>query len=160
MARVHVCAEALCREVIPINKKYCETHQRLHPMYANVSKVEKNELNKTYNLYERDEEANQFYHSVKWTRVRKYVVSRDMYSSGVSGKVLDDKDAIVDHIHPRRLVDNPLDTNNLWILSRKEHNIKTKLEESIAQKLNGDNILKHMAKETWIKYISERLKSG
>lgn len=160
MARVHVCAEALCREVIPINDKYCNIHQQLHQPYSNVSKVEKNELNKTYNLYERDEEANQFYHSVKWTRVRKYVVSRDMYSSGVTSKVLDDKDAIVDHIHPRRLVENPLDTNNLWILSRKEHNIKTKLEESIAQKLNGDNILKHMTKETWIKYISERLKSG
>lgn len=157
MARVHVCQEPLCRKVIPINEKYCDKHQRLHPMYQGISVKEKKQLNKTYNLYERDEEANKFYHSSQWTKVRNYVVSRDMYQSGVTGKVLNDKEAIVDHVHPRRLVENSLDTSNLWILSRTEHNIKTKIEESLAKKPNGDNILKHMTKETWIKYILERL---
>lgn len=155
--RVHTCQEPLCRKVIPIEDKYCDRHQKLHPMYSNVSKTEHKQLYKEYNKYQRDQVADAFYHSTQWTKVRNYVVSRDMYSSGVTGKVLDDKDAIVDHVHPRRLVDNPLDTENLWILSRTEHNIKTRLEESIQEKPNGDNILRHMSKETWKRYISERL---
>lgn len=155
--RVHTCQEPLCREVIPIKDKYCKEHKALHPMYSGVSDKEHKQLYKEYNKYQRDQVADAFYHSTQWTKVRNYVVSRDMATSGVSDKVLNDSDMIVDHIHPRRLVKDPLDTTNLWILSRTEHNIKTRLEESIEQKPNGSNILKHMSRETWIRYITERL---
>ncbi|MGI1726780.1 hypothetical protein [Pediococcus acidilactici] len=42
--------------------------------------------------------------------------------------------------------------SNLWLLSRKEHNIKTKLEQSMKP-----NQLRHVSKDWWIKVIKEKL---
>lgn len=130
--KVHICGEHLCREVIPVNKRYCAKHEALHqfnkPTYSN--KYEKHKADADYNANKRDREANEFYHLKQWQQVRSYVVSRDMYTSGVTGRVISDHELIVDHLIPRRLCDDPLNVNNLWCLSRTEHNWKTKIEQS------------------------------
>ena len=71
--------------------------------------------------------------------------------SAISNKVINDKDLIVDHIIPMRLCDDPLNTDNLWCLSRSEHNVKTKLEQSM-----DDNQLKHIKHEWWNKVLKEK----
>lgn len=77
-------------------------------------------------------------------------------TSGASGKVLSDHDVIVDHVIRRDLVDDPLDVNNLWLLSRSEHAIKTRIEQDVLAKPNGESIIKHMTRDRWIAYIKER----
>ncbi len=158
MAKVHQCGELRCHRVIPFNQRYCDIHAPLHKHYAKVSHKDKLQAYKIYNRTQRDEVANSFYHDSRWTRVRNYVANRDMYTSALTGNAIPDEQLIVDHIIPRRLCDNPLDVSNLWCLSRKEHLIKTKLEEQIAQTNNGDNKLKHMTRPIWIKYLKERIK--
>lgn len=152
--KVHICGEHLCREVIPVDKRYCAKHEALHqfnkPAYSN--KYEKHKANANYNANKRDQEANAFYHSKRWRQVRSYVVSRDMYTSGVSGRVINDHELIVDHLIPRRLCQDPLAVDNLWCLSRSEHNWKTKLESSMK-----DNQLKHVSKTWWIKVLREKI---
>lgn len=150
--KVHVCLEPRCQRVIPFNKQYCEEHAKLHVNHANKKYYQ------DYNANKRDQVANAFYHSKQWQSVRNYVVNRDCYASAVSGQTLNDKNLIVDHIVPRKYCINPLDTNNLWCLSRREHVIKTKLEEAIASSPNGVNKLKHISRRWWIAQIQKRLK--
>lgn len=114
---------------------------------------------KRYNKCKRDPVANAFYQSKQWKKVRDSVVVRDYYSSGVTGRVIPNKELIVDHIVPRRLCEDPFDESNLWCLSRGEHTIKTKLEESIASQPNGDNKLKHLSKIWWKKVLNEKIKN-
>ena len=137
--------------MIPIKQRYCAKHAPLHEYVDTRSKQTKRIDNRQYNLYCRDQEANEFYHSKQWTKVRQYVCNRDMYMSAISNKVINDKDLIVDHIIPMRLCDDPLNTNNLWCLSRAEHNVKTKLEQSM-----DDNQLKHIKNEWWNKVLKEK----
>lgn len=160
MPRVHICNEHGCRKVVPLKQRYCEEHAKLHQPFQDVTKEERHRYYKSYNANNRDHQANEFYHSKQWTTVRNYVVNRDMYSSAVTGRVLGDHDLIVDHIIRRDICDDPLDTSNLWCLSRSEHAIKTKIEHDMLAKPNGKNIIKHMARDRWIKYIRERTKSS
>ena len=141
--KLHHCNQPGCHELIPFNERYC----RLHKEDRAVS-------NKFYNEFRRDKQANKFYHSPRWTKVRNYVVARDMYLSAVSDVVIKDKDIIVDHIIPRRLLseEQQYNADNLWLLSRREHNIKTKLEQSM-----NDRQLKHLSRSWWIKVIKEKL---
>lgn len=165
MSKVHFCDEVGCHQIIPFNQRYCDQHAKLHqwhkPMHPQQSPQSKAEriqrLNtyKHYNQYHRDKEANAFYHSAEWTSVRNYVVNRDMYCDAIDGKVIADHDLIVDHIVRRDMCDDPLDTSNLWCLSRRHHWIKTKLEEEMMAKPNGKNIIRHCSKKNWIKYIKE-----
>lgn len=160
VAKVHQCGEIRCHRIIPFDKRYCDEHAKLHvhDAYRHVSRKQQLQAYKIYNREHRDQEANAFYHSAQWQRVRDYVVNRDMYASGVSGITLTDHDLIVDHIVPRRLCKDPLDTSNLWCLSRREHLTKTKLEKSIAAKNNGDNVLKHLDRSKWAVYIDNELR--
>ncbi|WP_427883838.1 HNH endonuclease [Lacticaseibacillus paracasei] len=105
---------------------------------------------------ERDPEAVAFYHSKQWRAVRDYVYARDMATDQVTGEVLGDR-KIVDHIVPRRLctAKQALDSNNLWVLSYKTHYRKTKLEQLISQKPNGDTKLRHLDKRWWMKILRE-----
>lgn len=160
--KVHICGERGCRAVIPMNERYCKTHKPQHQYNYkrnNFTQEQKKRANKHYNLYERDQEANSFYHSRAWTKVANYVRNRDMMTSGATGKPLSDHHVIVDHITPRKYLtrEEALNTENLWLLSRKEHNIKTKIEESIANSPNGVNKLKHLSREWWSKVIKERI---
>ncbi len=159
MGKVHQCGEIRCHRIIPFDQRYCDVHAKLHAhdAYHNVSHKQRLESYKTYNREHRDQTANAFYHSQEWQRVRDYVVNRDMYASGVSGITLTDHDLIVDHVVPRRLCKDPLDTDNLWCLSRREHLAKTKMEKHIADKPNGDNVLKHLNRQKWAVYIDRQL---
>lgn len=150
MPRMIHCYQPGCHTLIPADKQppYCSDHEAGH------EQVHSQASNRHYNLYERDQQANQFYHSKQWQTVRDHVVSRDGYASAITGRVLLDKDIIVDHIVPRRLLGklSRLDSDNLWCLSRGEHNIKTHLEESMT-----DNQLKHVSKQWWTKVIQEKI---
>ena len=156
MVRVHICNQRGCRRVVPLHQRYCEEHAKLHQPYQGVTEQERRRYYKSYNANDRDHQANDFYHSTQWTAVRNYVVTKNMYTSAVTGRVISDGDLIVDHIIRRDLCNDPLDTDNLWCLSRSEHAIKTQLEESIMKQPNGATKLKHISKEWWVKAIRER----
>ncbi len=153
MTKVHICAEPRCHRVIPFNQKYCDEHIKLHQRFSNTDK----EYYKDYNRNKRDQTANKFYHSIAWQKVRAFVVNRDCYTSAVTHQVLCDGDLIVDHVVPRKYCINPLDSTNLWCLSRQEHAIKTMLEQEIASTPNGVNKLKHISRQWWIAQIKKRL---
>lgn len=154
MPVVHECGFTGCHKVIPFRFRYCKQHASImsqeyrHDKQSTDSKLSKSSRNHYYNQFKRDKEANQFYHSKAWTQTRDYVKVRDMMISGASGRMLTDHNYIVDHIIPRRLCDNPLDDRNLWLLSRQEHNTKTKLEETMT-----DQQLKSMTKTKWKQLI-------
>ena len=147
--KMHHCYHAGCHELLPFSVKYCRKHT-----IRKTRTPEDSKRDKFYNRFQRNKEANDFYHSNMWTKVRDYIVSRDMYVSGVSQQILNDKDIIVDHIIPLRLLDgnDRYEPTNLWLLSREEHNIKTKLEQKMKP-----NQLKHVSKDWWIKVIKEKL---
>lgn len=160
MTKVHYCQERLCRAVIPMGERYCAKHKPLHQYTpTNYDKEAKRRTNIQYNHEERDQAANAFYHSKAWSRVANYVRNKELMTSGASGKLLGDHDVIVDHITPRKYLtrEEALNTENLWLLSRREHNIKTNIEESIAKQPNGANKLKHLSRSWWQKVIKERL---
>ena len=148
--KMHHCYHVGCHELLPFEVKYCRKHT-----INKIRTPEDSKRDKFYNQYKRDKEANSFYHSKRWTDTRNYVVARDMYVSGVSEEILNDKDIIVDHIVPLKLLsgDDRYEMSNLWLLSRREHNIKTKLEQSMKP-----NQLRHVSKDWWIKVIKEKLK--
>lgn len=152
--KVHVCDERGCRAIIPLTQRYCDKHKPLHYKYSKVSHQDKLRYNRQYNANQRDQAANSFYHSKQWRHVRDYVSNRDMYIDGASNMTINDKQLIVDHIVPLRLCQDPLDTANLWCLSRHNHNIKTKMEQNMS-----DNQLKHVGKKWWIKVINEHNKN-
>lgn len=111
-----------------------------------------------YNATTRDPEANAFYHSVQWQHMRDYVYSRDMGMCQVCGNAVTNR-KIVDHIHPLKVAPNEkLDSDNLWTLCYRCHNIKTDLEQSIKSQPNGVNKLKHISRDWWKKAIKERIK--
>lgn len=146
MPLVHLCNWNNCNEIIPVGEKYCRKHKKLHNQkWSNqYTKSDKKIADKIYNHTRRDQEANAFYHNKAWTETRDYVKRRDKMISGLSGRMLNDHDFIVDHIVPRRLVKDPLDTNNLWLLSRQEHNRKTKYEEALP-----DSVLVKLTRDDW-----------
>lgn len=153
MPLLHVCNWRGCNEIIPQNHKYCDYHYRLHlqsPRHQN--RIKKLQADRRYNQTRRDQEANRFYHSKRWTRTRDAVKNRDLMVSGASGQMLSDHDYIVDHIIKRDLCDDKFDMNNLWLLSRAEHNTKTKLEQKLS-----DNQLKTMTKTDWRRLINMKV---
>ena len=146
MPIVHECQWLGCHAVCPARQRFCDKHYQLwkrqwHHSFDNETK---HVTDRSYNHNRRDQEANAFYHSKQWTHTRDYVKVRDMMTSGLSGRVLGDHDYIVDHIIPRRLCHNPYDTDNLWLLSRQEHNRNTTVEETLP-----NNILASMTKQAW-----------
>lgn len=162
MAKVHFCGHSGCHEIIPFEERYCSKHVKEHEFKKEnikMTKIEKSIILKNYNEFERNPEANSFYHSTQWQRIRDYVYSRDEATCQVCGNVINNI-KIVDHIHALKLApDEKLDSNNLWVLCYRCHAIKTKGEQKIASGLNGTNKLKHINKEWWIKYINERIKN-
>lgn len=151
MPLVHECNWLGCHRVVTSSHKYCDYHYQQHKRKWEESRSRQDKLqaDKLYNQERRDQEANAFYHTSRWTKVRDFVKSRDMMTSGLSGKVLSDHDYIVDHIVPRRLCADAYDDTNLWLLSRKEHNRKTKYE-----KVLPDSVLKNLTADDWRKKLS------
>lgn len=131
--KLHICHEVGCQALIPMGQRYCSEHVTQHqkPNHA-VSSAR----NREYNMYYRDQTANQFYHSKEWKKIRQFVAARDYYLDAVTGLPVSNDKIIVDHIVPRRVlpVDKWLDVDNLWCLSRlriirkprlNNHSIKT-----------------------------------
>lgn len=160
MPRVHRCAQPFCQAVIGIEQRYCQQHAPEHQRFAQQSRQDKLQANKEYNQYQRDPIANAFYHSKAWQSVSAYVKARDLYADAVTERVVADGNLIVDHLVPRRLLtrQEALDPTNLWCLSRQHHNIKTRIEQSIAKQPKGDTKLKHLKREWWVKVIKEKSK--
>lgn len=155
MPLVHECNHRGCHVVVPADHKFCDRHYQQHVKDWQQSKDHSTKLkaDKVYNQTRRDQEANAFYHSSRWTRTRDFVKTRDMMTSGLSGKVLSDHDYIVDHIVSRRLCSDPFDVTNLWLLSRAEHNRKTKYEEALP-----DSVLKSLSADDWRHKLSIKRK--
>lgn len=146
MPLVHMCSWLNCNKIVPKYQKYCDYHQQLHDKRwsQRYTKDDKRRADRVYNHVRRDQEANAFYHTKEWQSMRDHVKRRDMMRSGLSGRLLNDHNYIVDHIVPRRLCDNPLNPRNLWLLSRQEHNRKTKYEEVLP-----DSVLKTLTRDDW-----------
>lgn len=159
-----------CTRLVNQGTDFCDEHkqmdlQRKQAYISQRDKVKSTTKGKQlanahmahYNHTTRDPEANAFYHSVQWQRMRDYVYSRDMATCQVCGNAVTDR-KIVDHIHPLKASpDEKLDKDNLWTLCYRCHNIKTQLEESIKASPNGNNKLAHISKSWWVKAIKERL---
>ena len=113
-----------------------------------------------YNATTRDPEANAFYHSQQWTRARQLAFAKAVGVCECCGRVigLDGKRGYVDHLVAYRLCtkEQALSQSNLWLLCPDCHYWKTRLEESIASGPNGDNKLRHISKQWWIKAITEK----
>lgn len=142
--RVHRCGELGCRELIALSERYCSKHQKVY--------VKDKLADRNYNRFSRDQEANAFYQSRQWKRMRYYIDARDMNICQVCGNVLDDR-KIIDHIVPLKVAnDKRLDDDNLWTLCYRCHNIKTSVEQGMS-----DNQLKHVGRAWWYKIIQERI---
>ena len=170
--RVHRCNWIGCRELIPYDQKFCELHaeanQRQHEHYqAELSKSLKgtrrerhlNQVSQAkYDAEVRDEQATAFYHSKRWVKLSRYVKVKQGYISEVSGQVLNDNDCQIDHIIKRSLLspDQWYDQDNLWLISRHEHSIKTAIEAKMIRD-GKSNVLTHLDKSWWTKVIREKL---
>ncbi|WP_290033877.1 HNH endonuclease [Ligilactobacillus cholophilus] len=158
MAKYRECIKPTCHELIQIPNKYCEKHrQEIEQQRLEYNKIKQQQRYKMYNKHNRDKQANAFYQSKEWKATRNYVINRDNYVCCVCGEPLNNT-KIIDHITPRRAdKTKELDTDNLWCLCYKCHNIKTSIEEQIINSPNGKNKIKHINKKNWKKYILERL---
>ena len=145
--RLHYCGHKGCRERLPISIRYCAKHKADNKP---SDKFIQQQANRKYNQLVRDQDANSFYQSKQWQSMRDYVYARDIGICQICGEAITDR-KIVDHIHPLKFSDSEkLDSNNLWTLCNRCHNIKTSLEVQIAQSPNGANKLKHI-KQEWYK---------
>lgn len=115
-----------------------------------------------YNATTRDPAANAFYHSVQWHKARELAFAKAMGVCECCGRAigLDGKRGYVDHIVAYKVgaKEQSLSQANLWLLCPECHAIKTRLEESIKQQPNGDNILKHAGRQWWQKAIKEKIR--
>lgn len=165
--QVHTCGQPLCHKIVSISERYCSKHKAMHEAEwqrkkdayrrTRLAQAIKAQQAKQYDQTERDPEAMVFYHSQQWQKVRDYVYARDMATCQVCGNVVKDR-KIIDHIVPRRLCskEQALSTGNLWCLCYKCHFRKTKLEQLIADKPNGDIKLAHLDRQWWTKVLIEK----
>lgn len=145
--RVHLCGHRGCREKLPLAIRYCDKHKSQHQT-ENTKRYYKQ-----YNSTQRDQEANAFYQSKQWTKMRTYVYSRDMGTCQCCGNVITDR-KIVDHIHPLSIApDEKLNSYNLWTLCYECHNVKTMIEQQVLNSPNGKNKASHVSKEWYKKRI-------
>ena len=173
--RRHRCNWLNCRELVSYDKKFCSIHevanqkQREHYMAeqsANLKgtlkgKHQERLSQQKYDAEVRDETATAFYHSQQWIKLSHYIKVKQAYTSEVSHRLLDDNDTQVDHIVKRSLLPtnewyNP---NNLWLLSRQEHYIKSNIERHMI-KTGKQDVLRHLSKNWWAEVIREKLNEG
>lgn len=163
--RLHRCYEQGCRKLVPLNHRWCDQHYQLHheayvQHQEEASQDERHQARKKksdqhYDSEIRDHERTTFYHSPQWVKVSSYIKQRDLYCDSVTGEIVPDGQLLVDHIVPMRLcptLQDKLDPDNLWCLSRRNHNIKTKIEQNM-----DDVKLRHLDRNWWTKIINERV---
>lgn len=159
MTLVHFCGYRNCHEIVPLHQRYCDKHKQLdmERWHQSTSNKSRKDYYKDYNKEVRSKDSTDFYNSKAWQVAVNYVKGRDMNMSGVTGKVLMDGDIICDHLVRRDICDDPLEVENLWLLSRREHFWKSKIEKNMLSSPNGKNKLKHISKQWWIDAIKERI---
>ena len=170
--RVHRCNWIGCRELVPYDQKFCELHevsnQRQYEHYQQElsqslkgTRRERHmnqQAQAKYDMETRDQDATAFYHSRRWVKLSRYVKVKQGYISEVSGQVLSDNNTQLDHVTKRSLLPKEqwYDTSNLWLLSKREHSIKTAIEAKMVRDGKAD-VLKHLDKEWWKKVIRQKL---
>lgn len=163
-----------CRELINYNDKYCEKHKALtdelrvkrmaeHDRSQQGSLAYAHKMKqayKDYNANVRDEDSAMFYASRRWRKLANSVRVSKGYVSDVSGKILRDSDTQVDHIIKRSLLPKSewYDRDNLWLLSRAEHSIKSNMEKKMIRENRVDE-LKAMKKEDWQRILKNIMKN-
>lgn len=172
--RMRRCNYRGCRDLIDYSDKYCEKHkvvvdkQRVERM-AEFDKSQKSSLAyehrvkqayKDYNTNVRDEDSSVFYASRRWRKLANSVRVSKGYVSDVSGKILRDSDTQVDHIIKRSLLPKSewYDRDNLWLLSRAEHAVKTNMEKKMLRENRVDE-LKAMSMEDWQRILKNIMKN-
>ena len=165
--RMHRCAEIGCRELIKPGWTYCQPHYEarmkkyVHAKQANADRnaqtlrgqYELSQATKEYDSTRRQELHDGFYNTKQWKKISAYVKSRDGYADAINGRLWDDGELIVDHIIPRRLLPKgeQLDTSNLWLLTRAQHNHKTSVEKKLSE-----NVLNHASCDWWRNVLREK----
>lgn len=173
--RMRRCNWLNCNELIPYDDKYCAIHQVAHTKQREHMLKEiddnlkgtmreahlKRQVQQKYDEEVRDTDATSFYHSKRWVRLSKYVKVKQGFISEISGRLLSDADTQVDHVVKRSLLskDRWYDQDNLWLISRHEHSIKTAIESKMIRD-GKSNVLKHLDKSWWIKVLNEKLNEG
>lgn len=128
---------------------YCDIHKEQHKQAPRTV----SQYNKSYNATQRDEQANEFYQSTKWKKLREYVYSRDMGIDQITGQPILGR-YVTDHVHPLSVApDEKLDGDNLWLLSTETHAVKTMIERQLLASPNGINKAKHVTKEWYRKQV-------
>ena len=159
--RVHRCNFIGCRELVPEGDKFCPLHQVANDKQRQryLQEIDDNlkgtlreahlkrQAQAKYDAEVRDQDATAFYHSKRWVKLSKYVKVKQGYISEVSGQVLNDNDCQVDHIVMRSLLPKEqwYDQDNLWLISRREHQLKTAIEAKMIRD-GKSNVLKHLVK--------------
>ena len=170
--RVHRCNWIGCMELVPQGSKFCPLHQDANDKQRQRYQAElskslagtrrerhlKRQAQAKYDAEVRDTDAIAFYHSKRWVKLSRYVKVKASYTSAISGQVLNDNDCQVDHIVMRSLLPKEqwYDQDNLWLISRHEHSIKTAIEAKMIRD-GKSNVLKHLNKSWWNKVIQENL---
>lgn len=160
------CNKSGCRNLIPIDDKYCSTHKveekakdRLDDLQEqklqSISKgyqVNKDRYTRYAHSYRSKELGHSFYQKSKWKTLSNRVRKRDLYTCQVTNRVqMPYESFVVDHIVPRLVAPElSMVESNLWLLSREVHQKKTAKE----QKLN-DERLKNMTRNDWIKLLNK-----
>lgn len=126
------CRYPTCSQLIPFDQKnpFCKKHgKNWHQRQFNYQKTNY----KNYNKYQRDPVANAFYHSAPWRRLSADLRRKSMWTCECCGHTYDAKSfLVVDHIIPFKVEPRlKLDRKNLWVLCKKCHFWKTKLEQQI-----------------------------
>ncbi len=126
------CRYSTCNQLIPFDQKnpFCKKHgKNWHQRKFNYQKTNY----KNYNKYQRDPVANAFYHSAPWRRLSVDLRRKSMWTCECCGHTYDAKSfLVVDHIIPFKVEPRlKLDRKNLWVLCKKCHFWKTKLEQQI-----------------------------
>lgn len=170
--RAHRCNWIGCRELVPQGDKFCPIHQvandKQREHYAqelsNSLKGTRKERHdnqvaqQKYDSQVRDQDATAFYHSKRWVKLSRYVKVKQGYTSELSGHVLSDNDCQIDHIIKRSLLpkEEQYNQENLWLISRHEHSIKTAIEAKMLRD-GKTEVLRHLNKSWWTKVIREKL---
>lgn len=170
--RMHRCNFLGCRELVAVGEKFCKKHAEQNKadrdkymsdykegIKGSLKERHDNSIaQRKYNEVSRSTESREFYSSTRWVKTANHVRVRDSYTSSVTGKLLNDGDIQVDHIVKRDLLPKKdwYDTSNLWLLSRREHQLKTAIELKMIRQGKTD-VLRHLGKDWWAKVLRERL---
>jgi len=134
-----LCKRAGCGNLV--KKGYC-------PAHAHLEKKEKQEMHRHYNNNVRDSDAQRFYESPAWRRLRKIQLSRFPFCQLCMTKGKAVPAVIVDHIREIKDGGAGLDLDNLQSVCRGCHNTKTAAERKNRNSYSANVIGRKFSKPT------------